>query len=558
MLEGIQNGQLKAMNELKSRHSKIKTVKPVKIMQDKDQSSKKQEKNSSSQNKNENAKTTTSTVKTTVEKPKKESLKNTKTTKGTSKNVSKTKTIKIESKEPKNSNKKETTKVNIVKKPEAVKTVNKTKTTVIKNDGKKNNTIKVIKKPETSKLVTKTTTTVVKDNKKENSKPKTQTKNTSPTKMVKETTQNKNKNQNVSSQAQKPVETTKKQKEIIKTEPVNVNKNTQKTTNTTTLGNYDSPKCPIDTRKEFITYQSQDSNKYSSEKDYMLIIYANQLWDMCTKKYKKTEELQDCTSYDKYLKQNVIVQCENFCCKGKDCSNQLEKSKTCRQECKARKEKLVKAYNKWKFVVIGDKNYSEEYSRGINATQNCEKKQCNTGLCNKNDLESQTAKNRLDKCTNAYLMDRKQIRIQYYKDFCVKYSNADECYKKSYECGINGLMDGVSDAKIEISFRKPTEKEVEKKKSNLRIQNESLTGNIISEDKKIKSEEIILATTNSESYNYILVSCFTGWGTRSIKYFNEYVENEPTIDICKNMFPSNSDYSVESLQIAVDNYEKNN
>ena len=71
-----------------------------------------------------------------------------------------------------------------------------------------------------------------------------------------------------------------------------------------------------------------------------------------------------------------------------------------------------------------------------------------------------------------------------------------------------------------------------------------------------KDYSIELATTKAENYNYVLVSCFTGWGSASVKFINEYYENAPSMSVCKQLFPSTSEYGVEKLNTAVDNYYK--
>ena len=66
---------------------------------------------------------------------------------------------------------------------------------------------------------------------------------------------------------------------------------------------------------------------------------------------------------------------------------------------------------------------------------------------------------------------------------------------------------------------------------------------------------ISLATTSND-YNYVLVSCFTGWGTASVKLINEYTTTTPDMQTCRDMFPSTSIYAVQKLRTAVTEYNR--
>lgn len=68
-------------------------------------------------------------------------------------------------------------------------------------------------------------------------------------------------------------------------------------------------------------------------------------------------------------------------------------------------------------------------------------------------------------------------------------------------------------------------------------------------------EGISLVSTSND-YNYVLVSCFTGWGTASVKLINEYTTTTPDIKTCRDMFPSTSVYSVQKLRTAVTEYNR--
>merc|ERR1712232_554037 len=71
---------------------------------------------------------------------------------------------------------------------------------------------------------------------------------------------------------------------------------------------------------------------------------------------------------------------------------------------------------------------------------------------------------------------------------------------------------------------------------------------------KSKAEDhfMLLADTNAEIYNYILVSCFTGWGTASVQTLDEYHSSVPNISTCESLYPNGSEYALDTLQTAVD------
>jgi len=91
------------------------------------------------------------------------------------------------------------------------------------------------------------------------------------------------------------------------------------------------------------------------------------------------------------------------------------------------------------------------------------------------------------------------------------------------------------------------------------LENEGDSKRILSQKsaKARKNYSIELGNTNAADYDYVLVSCFTGWGTASVKFINEYTKNVPNMSVCKQLFPSSSLYSVESLNKAVDDYYLN-
>jgi hypothetical protein len=51
--------------------------------------------------------------------------------------------------------------------------------------------------------------------------------------------------------------------------------------------------------------------------------------------------------------------------------------------------------------------------------------------------------------------------------------------------------------------------------------------------------------------SYLLVSCFSGFGTDSVKSLNEYVVNQPSMALCENQIPSASKYGLDALNKAV-------
>jgi len=66
--------------------------------------------------------------------------------------------------------------------------------------------------------------------------------------------------------------------------------------------------------------------------------------------------------------------------------------------------------------------------------------------------------------------------------------------------------------------------------------------------------ERLLATTNAETMDYILVSCFTGAGTSSIHMKNDFKMTEPDMSECEALFPAGSEYAVDTLKANVDKY----
>jgi len=66
--------------------------------------------------------------------------------------------------------------------------------------------------------------------------------------------------------------------------------------------------------------------------------------------------------------------------------------------------------------------------------------------------------------------------------------------------------------------------------------------------------ERLLATTNAENNNYILVSCFTGAGTASVQFRNDYRMEEPDMRECEYLFPAGSEFAVDTLKKNVDKF----
>jgi len=66
--------------------------------------------------------------------------------------------------------------------------------------------------------------------------------------------------------------------------------------------------------------------------------------------------------------------------------------------------------------------------------------------------------------------------------------------------------------------------------------------------------EKLLATTNAETMNYILVSCFTGAGTASVQFKNDYRMEEPDMRECEALFPAGSEFAIDTLKKNVDKF----
>lgn len=53
------------------------------------------------------------------------------------------------------------------------------------------------------------------------------------------------------------------------------------------------------------------------------------------------------------------------------------------------------------------------------------------------------------------------------------------------------------------------------------------------------------------THSYLLVSCFTGFGTDSVVSLNEYVVDQPTMALCENQIPEGSRWGLIGLEKAV-------
>jgi len=64
---------------------------------------------------------------------------------------------------------------------------------------------------------------------------------------------------------------------------------------------------------------------------------------------------------------------------------------------------------------------------------------------------------------------------------------------------------------------------------------------------EIKGEENLdLATIKTDDWKYILVSCFTGWGTASEIVVNQYLKEMPDISYCQGLYPAGTEYSIQN------------
>jgi len=127
--------------------------------------------------------------------------------------------------------------------------------------------------------------------------------------------------------------------------------------------------------------------------------------------------------------------------------------------------------------------------------------------------------------------------VQTEKDFIAAKAQTRKDMKKlkSNDGKLNGeiKITGLDDEFHPKDFFKAVEKEVVKD-GNGRI--------LFAETTKRKDIDLELG---ENELNYQLISCFTGWGTSSVKGINKYYSNAPNISLCKKMFPENSQYSVE-------------
>jgi len=129
----------------------------------------------------------------------------------------------------------------------------------------------------------------------------------------------------------------------------------------------------------------------------------------------------------------------------------------------------------------------------------------------------------------------------------------DNCKRKCMMCKNDAVLKTYVQVKDNISGRK-----LEEIESLLENMNESG----FEQDKNM----VELAGTgaggnaklNYEHYNYILVSCFTGWGTVSVKFLNEYTKEHPKMSTCEGLFPHHAKYSLRNLDAVVDSHVQRN
>jgi hypothetical protein len=66
-------------------------------------------------------------------------------------------------------------------------------------------------------------------------------------------------------------------------------------------------------------------------------------------------------------------------------------------------------------------------------------------------------------------------------------------------------------------------------------------------EKKSQQEVDLIAKTAAEKYKYLLIKCFTGWGSKSVIMVNRFQEAKPEISYCEGLYPNGTDYAVDKL-----------
>ena len=77
---------------------------------------------------------------------------------------------------------------------------------------------------------------------------------------------------------------------------------------------------------------------------------------------------------------------------------------------------------------------------------------------------------------------------------------------------------------------------------------------IIFDQKTKPKEKNMMLNSSTNQQEYLLISCFTGFGTSSIIYLNKYLAIKPKMTECENLFPDGSEFGLDKLQKAVTDY----
>lgn len=72
-----------------------------------------------------------------------------------------------------------------------------------------------------------------------------------------------------------------------------------------------------------------------------------------------------------------------------------------------------------------------------------------------------------------------------------------------------------------------------------------------------KVKKTIDLGTQSEDYNYILMSCFTGFGSDSVKTLNIFSQSKPAMETCEALYRGGTEFAVDTLKKAVGDYNNN-
>ena len=148
------------------------------------------------------------------------------------------------------------------------------------------------------------------------------------------------------------------------------------------------------------------------------------------------------------------------------------------------------------------------------------------------------------KCENSRKFQTALARYKTEKDLVDsqhKKAKEDSCYapKKCMSSvamqELNGVIQGCKLGRNYKQFKKL--KKEHKHLVELATKRLDLSTNLI------ERSEILLADSWS-GFNYILLNCFTGWGSASVQLLNTYTQNAPSISTCEALFPAGSEHPV--------------